>query len=329
MGEMPAVEFPPTEEYFDQRREAENINPQTEVIETDFVDSSGWTTQMQTLLQAEAFYKDDCTVSSSASGCDDYDYWDDDADMDNPEEYQDTDDTNRDAWEIKLPGERDDDVFSDDGDPVEVFPGGFAGGCETGLAWQWRPGEDRWMCDGDISWDQVVLLPRLTGGQTIGMAVMPYNAYEGGETLDFLQGTGLESYSHAYEEAEHVSGSTDSLNEIHIECWLGDLDSGDTVPDDKKITGSVSVTDQEPFGIYGEVDRDDESTYSCSWSYDTDQYTGLDDLGADGVMPMHQLPSQDIDLFVDEYDGIPVDLRYTEDGFRDVMSGWTTHQDGD
>lgn len=293
-GMVPAVEYYPTPEYFEQLDATAGHNLE-DGIETDFVDNQGWTTQMQTLREAEGFYSTGGNHPQLRStwenkGMRNIDVYPEDDPVGSPD--------HQDAW-TTAPAGADSSyglLSTDEHDENSIFDGGFAGHCEEeGQRWQFaenpETGEDEWRCSGDIPWDQPVMLPETRGG-FIGLIIPHTNLMSGDELVTSDDWTFFESFPVAVDvvdDADHWG----SLSSLNATCWVGGPDrnpyheDNDFPPEDEYIKDeSAPVSDDAPFGIYGEVNIGDSEQYSCYWEYETTTSETISELGQ--VVPMQE-----------------------------------------
>lgn len=278
---IPVSTYYAEREYFKQLADEQGVDLENGgVVDTGFVNPWGWTSQTETLWEAELDY--------SRYGIEhDYSTWKDRG-IKEPEvsDAYDNDDTynNIEAWNVENAGVTNNDVYTPENpdSEEEIFKGGFAGKCSEGE--QWRYEEDplessggEWLCSGDVDWTQPVMLPEVQGN-TIGLVVMPFNAMD--QRPDYLQGVEETRTWLPYREATHPDVNPewpeDSLESLEAMCWPGDSedrpDRAEAVAGEDYIYAeSVSVTDEGPFGIYGDVDMSGHTSYSCNWSYTTSE----------------------------------------------------------
>ncbi|MFD1562277.1 hypothetical protein ACFR99_01660 [Haloarchaeobius amylolyticus] len=269
---MEVVEYYANQSYFQALANAEGVDPSNGVA-TKFVDNNGWTTQWQTIHQAEKKY--DGKDETSCDSCQSFSLWNNTVNIKMPEvekAYDDTDSSdNEKAWRVENAGISEADILSplDPETTKPIFPGGFAGKCSEGQMWQYDnpdgSGDPQWMCSGDIPWDQPVMLPETNGG-FIALIIPHTNLMTGDELVS--QGWSIfESYPQASSNRDELG----SLKTLKATCWVGDLnDDPQELPDSKVISDNVDISDSgSPFGIYGEVDKAPNSEYSCNWEYVT------------------------------------------------------------
>ncbi len=269
-------------------------------VETPFVNNNGWTSQWQTLYQAEKRYDGGGQANDeSCQDCHNFTNWNDNIQLRMPEveTAYDNDDstTNIEAWNISNAGPATDNgnIRTPENPETsdEIFPGGFAGKCEPGTTWQWDDkdgdGNFQWTCSGDIPWDQMVMLPK-TGGDFIGLTIPHTNLM----TQDEIFGGNIVTsspYPETFPQAV-PDGNTDSvgsLQNVSATCWVGSLDDDpSSLEDNKVISGTADTDSNNPFGIYGPVDIGSNEEYSCNWSYMTDTGQTISNVGT--VIPMQE-----------------------------------------
>lgn len=197
----------------------------------------------------------------------------------NTEEYEvyegDNTEDHIDAWTVNNPGVSNSEVYTPSGaDQEQVFMGGFNPECPDGTQWQYDDTDNEWRCDGALDMTQTVLQPTITSGSTIGIAVMPYFTQESTDDYQVEGSEEFNSYTVASAFNDNVPDG-DTLETMHARCWLGTLsDDPEDLDPSKVIQEEVSLdTDMEtPFGIYGEVDREEgENSYACQWEYETSE----------------------------------------------------------
>lgn len=125
----------------------------------------------------------------------------------------------------------------------------------------------------------------------------------------------------------------------HARCWPGgandrpDFDSA--VEGEDYIEGSIPVSSEEPFGIYGEIDTSATSTYTCNWSYETELHevetTGrVVELHNDASIEYHtpegfqRSPSDVRQDFFNRHEGLQD--SYERDNFLSQMQEWESVQ---
>jgi len=255
--------------------QTENIK---EVIDTQFVDKNGWKVGRQSLWGAETRYASGLAIWS-------YPGWEN-KNISESQVYNDNDPTDHDqAWSISNAGEINSLVYSKSNNRESVFEGGFAAKCDEGQQWQYRRGE--WRCSGDLNWQQLVSLPRVSSNDIIGLQIPAVNFMDQSQLENALG----EDYERFRSYPIALTGKTslygDSMDEVDATCWVGEIEDKDTAAPNETASATFSVSDSETTGFFAEVDH--SGTYSCEWTYTTSSGKTWNE-GAEGSMiEMHNL----------------------------------------
>jgi len=238
-------------------------------INRGIVNSNGWVEQYQPLYKAEATYDGDHEVVCRV--CLHKDTWNDvgDKDLQNanssygtgPEDVENRDD----AW-IPANPKAENPRVSD-----SSFPGGWAGKCPVGQEWQKRRGE--WTCSGSLRWTQEVYFPNTThqGDEArVGFYVMHNNFNKQPDSgTSYREGLVASGESSSVEEAP-------KLDVLHAVCWKGKVsDKPSSFNEPKRGVEWFSVkyeglsgTVDRPVPVFGELEVESSTSYSCEWKYE-------------------------------------------------------------
>lgn len=253
----------------------------------EYVNESGWKTDIQSLWEAEEKYK---------SGLDPFSYpgWES-KNISEASVYDNNDlFDNEQAWEVANAGASNQLVDSryirslrnSPNGRAPIFDGGFAPKCDEGQVWQYDQDESEWICSDEFNWEQTVQLPNTFDDSVIGLMLPPTNFMDNSE----LQSVGEwsvrspDSYPKAVNGRESNFGA--NIDTVEATCWEGSLDEKSSAAPNEIISGSTTVSDSQVSGIYGEVDH--SGTYSCEWNFTTTNGYVLDEASEENLIEMHQ-----------------------------------------
>jgi hypothetical protein len=273
---------PTTTDIVNNTERSLSVTNYREAAPMDYVNSNGWTTDYQSLWEAEEKYK---------AGTDPHSYsgWESknisEASVYNNDDLSDNDQ----AWDIANAGASNDLVDSKsirrEGE-TPIFDGGFAAKCEEGAVWEYDEDNNEWLCDNDLNWEQTVQLPNTFDDSVIGIMFPPTNFMTRSQLRSSAEWGILlpESYPMAVQGKESNFGA--NIDTAEATCWQGDLGNKEFAAPNEKITGTVSVSDTEVTGIYGEVDH--AGTYSCEWNFTTTSGYKFDEASEEDIVEMHK-----------------------------------------
>lgn len=253
-----------------------------EAAPMEYVNSNGWTTDFQSLWEAEEKYK---------AGTDPHSYsgWES-KNISESSVYNNNDlYDNEQAWEVANAGASNDLVNSEFMTPTDgetpIFDGGFAAKCDEGEVWEYDEDQNEWLCDDDLNWEQTVQLPRTFDDSVIGIMFPPTNFMTRSQLRSSADWNILlpRSYPMAVQGKELNFGA--NIDTAEATCWEGDLGNKEFAAPNEKITGTVTVSDTEVTGIYGEVDH--AGTYSCEWNFTTTSGYKFDEANEEELIEMH------------------------------------------
>jgi len=327
--EVKLSEYKAVEDYFYDMASIEGKNPWNEPVNTRFNTNNGWTTRFQTLYDAEKLY----SPGHSCTDCHEEEHWENRS-IKKPEAYSGTTSNftdHREAWlndssgdlQPRHAGTSDGQISSvDEFGADSVFKGGFAPKCTIDQRWAYDQDDEKWVCSGDIPWEQPVKLPGTEESDAAGLIIPHTNLLT--EEDQIIEGISepFTSFPVAIEEVDEVFGDLDT---VEVTCWEGSIE--DDPGENPSFTGTTNVDDEEPFGIYKEFDYDKDKGYACQWEYqldggEVDTISG-EDIQGHGIIEFHkQLDSQSFDYIRrDDHVDITEGLEKSEwDSFGDISN---------